>query len=49
MERRNIWEDERAAAYVRSVTGGDETVPTVEVAGQAQVNPRARDVLALAR
>ena len=27
----NIWEDRAAAARVRAITGGDETVPTVEV------------------
>lgn len=45
VEWHNIWEDKRAAAYVRSVTGGDETVPTVNVAGEALVNPSRRQVL----
>jgi glutaredoxin len=27
----NIWEDRAAAARVRAITGGDETVPTVVV------------------
>lgn len=44
-ERRNIWEDEDAAAFVRSVTGGSETVPTVVVGNRALVNPSARDVM----
>lgn len=42
---RNIWEDEDAAAFVRSVTGGDETVPTVAVGGLALVNPTSGEVL----
>jgi mycoredoxin len=45
----NIWEDPEAAARVREVAGGNETVPTVFVAGQALVNPSARQVVALAR
>jgi mycoredoxin len=44
----NIWEDPAAAAFVRSVAGGNETVPTVIVDGQALVNPPARRVLELA-
>ncbi|MFA9447050.1 glutaredoxin domain-containing protein [Egicoccus sp. AB-alg6-2] len=43
--RRDIWEDEEAAAFVRSVADGDETVPTVRVGDLALVNPSARDVL----
>lgn len=35
----NIWEDPAAAAFVRSVAGGNETVPTVSVGGTAMVNP----------
>ena len=38
-ERINIWEDSAAAAYVRSVADGNETVPTVKVGSQALVNP----------
>jgi len=34
----NIWTDPAAAAFVRSVNGGDETVPTVAVAGETLVN-----------
>lgn len=45
-ERRDIWEDEEAARFVRSVTGGDETVPTVAVGDVALVNPTPREVLA---
>lgn len=44
---RDIWEDEDAAAFVRSVTGGDETVPTVAVGDVALVNPTTREVLAV--
>jgi mycoredoxin len=40
----NIWEDPRAAARVRSVAGGDETVPTVFVGTHAMVNPSMRQV-----
>jgi mycoredoxin len=35
----NIWADRAAAARVRDVTGGDETVPTCVVGDQAVVNP----------
>ncbi|MFF4418392.1 glutaredoxin domain-containing protein [Streptosporangium sp. NPDC001559] len=35
----NIWKDPDAAAFVRSVADGNETVPTVTVAGKAMVNP----------
>ena len=45
----NIWEDRAAAARVRAVTGGDETVPTVVVGTQAMVNPPARQVIAAVR
>jgi glutaredoxin-like protein len=44
-ERRNIWEDPDAAAFVRSVANGNETVPTVTVGDLAMVNPSLRDVL----
>ena len=47
LEERNIWEDEDAAAFVRGVANGNETVPTVEVAGRALVNPSARQVVEL--
>jgi len=45
----NIWEDSAAAARVRVITGGDETVPTVEVGTRAMVNPSARQVAAAVR
>lgn len=44
-EARNIWDDPEAAAMVRRVTGGAETVPTVLVADRAMVNPTATQVL----
>ncbi|GAC1308088.1 MAG: hypothetical protein NVSMB16_04340 [Acidimicrobiales bacterium] len=40
----NIWEDDDARAYVRSVARGHETVPTAVVDGQPMVNPRGSDV-----
>ena len=47
LDERNIWEDPEAAAFVRSVARGNETVPTVVVAGNALVNPPAQRVLEL--
>ncbi|GAT69793.1 glutathione S-transferase N-terminal domain-containing protein [Planomonospora sp. ID91781] len=41
----NIWKDPEAAAFVRSVADGNETVPTVTVAGRAMVNPSKSQVL----
>jgi glutaredoxin-like protein len=43
--RVDIWEDDEAAAFVRSVADGNETVPTVRVGDLAMVNPGVRDVL----
>jgi len=43
--KRNIWRDKDAAAFVRSVADGNETVPTVTVAGHAMVNPSKRQLL----
>jgi glutaredoxin-like protein len=45
----NIWHDPAAAAAVRAVADGTETVPTVHVGGQWLVNPSARQVVQLAR
>lgn len=45
-ERRNIWEDDEAAAFVRSVADGNETVPTVTVGDRAMVNPAPAQVMA---
>ncbi|KOX16526.1 glutaredoxin domain-containing protein [Nocardiopsis sp. NRRL B-16309] len=47
--RVDIWADPRAAAEVRSITGGDETVPTVVVGGSAMVNPSTSQVVAAVR
>lgn len=44
--RENIWEDDEAAAFVRSVADGNETVPTVVVGEHAFVNPSGGQVLA---
>ena len=44
----NIWDDPRAAAFVRSVANGNETVPTVTVGEVSVVNPSAQQVMALA-
>ncbi|MGI5488985.1 glutaredoxin domain-containing protein [Microtetraspora malaysiensis] len=35
----DIWRDPAGAAAVRAATGGDETVPTVVLAGRPYVNP----------
>jgi glutaredoxin-like protein len=45
----NIWRDPDAAAFVRSVADGNETVPTVTVAGRPMVNPSVGKVLAAVR
>ena len=44
-EMRNIWDDADAAAFVRSVARGNETVPTVTVGSVAMVNPSVEQVL----
>jgi len=45
----DIWQDPEAAAAVRAVADGNETVPTVHVAGQWLVNPKPAQVERLAR
>lgn len=45
----NIWDDPEAAAFVRRHANGNETVPTVDVAGTVLVNPAAKAVVAMAR
>lgn len=45
----DIWDDREAAAAVRAVAGGNETVPTVVVGGHAMVNPGSREVLEAVR
>jgi mycoredoxin len=42
----DVWADDEASAYVRSVNGGDEVVPTVVIAGEPHTNPPPRQVLA---
>jgi len=44
----NIWADPDAAAFVRSVANGNETVPTVVVGDVHMINPSARRVSAVA-
>lgn len=41
----DIWAEADAAAYVRSVAGGNETVPTVRVGERVLVAPSPRRVL----
>ena len=43
----NIWEEAEAREFVRSVADGNETVPTVRLAGQTLVNPRPDELLRL--
>jgi len=42
----DIWDDPGAAAFVRSHANGNETVPTVDIAGTVLVNPSGRRVVA---
>jgi glutaredoxin len=44
----DIWQDAEAAAAVRSVAGGNETVPTIHVGDRWLVNPTADEVCAAA-
>ena len=46
---RNIWENPDDAAIVRSIAGGNETVPTLIIGPVALVNPSTRLVLATLR
>ncbi|GAA4963853.1 glutaredoxin domain-containing protein [Kineococcus glutinatus] len=46
---RNIWEDPAAREFVRSVNGGDETVPTVRLGSTTLTNPPGSKVAALVR
>lgn len=43
----DIWADRDAAATVRGITGGNETVPTVVIGPRALVNPGAAEVQAV--
>jgi glutaredoxin len=47
VDKRNIWDEPEAAAAVRSVADGNETVPTVRIGGRALVNPSIDAVTAL--
>ncbi|MEI7860524.1 MAG: glutaredoxin domain-containing protein [Acidimicrobiales bacterium] len=44
----DIWAEPSGAAFVRSHAGGNETVPTVDIAGTVLVNPRVGLVIELA-
>jgi glutaredoxin-like protein len=44
----DIWSDPEAAAFVRSVANGCETVPTVSIGSVHLVNPRASVVAEVA-
>ena len=44
----NIWQHPDAAAFVRSVANGNETVPTVTAGDVRMINPSARQVRELA-
>ena len=45
LDEHDIWQDADAAAFVRSVARGNETVPTVVVGDRAMVNPSPDDVV----
>lgn len=45
----NIWAEPDAAAFVRSVADGNQTVPTVVIDGHPTVNPAPSQVVAALR
>jgi mycoredoxin len=47
-EAANIWEDAKAAAVVRSIANGNETVPTVTLGEAGLVNPDLHEIMAVA-
>ena len=47
LDEHDIWQDAEAAAFVRSVARGHETVPTVVAARVPMVNPSPDEVLAV--
>jgi mycoredoxin len=49
VHRVNIWSDPDAAAFVRSVADGNETVPVLVVDGDPMVNPDPRHAVARLR
>ncbi len=46
LDKHNIWDDPKAAEFVRGVNRGNEIVPTVVVNGKTMTNPSAKDVIA---
>ena len=46
IKRHNIWDDSKAAAFVRQHSNGNEIVPTVRVGETVLVNPTTNQVLA---
>jgi len=49
LDKRNIWDDPAAAATVRGIANGNETVPTVVIGAISMVNPSADDVIEAVR
>ena len=45
LTKHNIWDTPAAAAAVRSIANGNETVPTVVVGSSKMVNPSAEQVM----
>ena len=45
LNKKNIWDDPDAAAMVRSIANGNETVPTVVVGDARLVNPSKGQVV----
>ena len=45
LDKRNIWDEPKHAAAVRSIANGNETVPTVVVGSARLVNPSAPQVV----
>ena len=45
LERHHIWDDPAAAAAVRSIARGNETVPTLVIGPVGMVNPSPREVV----
>lgn len=49
LNKHNIWDDPSAAATVRSIADGNETVPTVVIGEITMVNPSAKQVKAVVK
>lgn len=45
LDKKNIWDDPAHAETVRTLAGGNETVPTLVIGETALVNPSAKQVL----